>query len=933
MQFRILGSFEVVGSEGLVDLRGAKRRGLLAYLVMHRGQPISIDRLVEEVWDERGTAGASRTVQTYVSQLRKLFLGEPPRLETRPGGYVLDVDPDDVDAYRFEQGLVAAGAEGDAGRRLAILDETFALWRGPPMEEFAGSGWADLEAIRLRALHLQALRRRYDTLLELGRAGEAVGELETLVDTHPLDEKLWAQLMLGLYRSGRQADALGAYQRARHHLVDELGIEPGPELAELEHRILHHDPTLASPPVGVMAGARGAQARHGTGSWYPRTFLLTDIVDSVSLWERDATVMSHAVARHDTIIRDAVRASGEFVRAKGEGDSTFSVFAHPADAVAAAAAIQEAMANEQWPSTAPVRVRASVHTGDAEPRDGDWYGPAVNRAARLRALADGGRILVSGVTAGLVADQLPDAVRLLYRGRRTLRGIERPEEVWEALTADDPTVVSPTRIGVGGLPAALTRFVGHTEDLDQLGRLLEGERLVTLTGPGGSGKTRLALEVARNAQRRGKRVWLAELASLRDAGSVADVVADAVGVEAGPDPLDELLVQADTLTGILVLDNCEHLLDACAGLTEQLLAAAPDIQVLVTSREPLRLAGEREWLVRPLDVPSQSQGDREQLAQVESVELLLDRARAVRPHLEVSHADLASVMGICRALDGMPLAIELAAGRLRSLSFADLEVRLSDQLNVLARQRSTGRDDSRHRTLRMTLDWSYDLLSHQQQTLAQRLSVFAGGFRLDAVEAVCGDLDVLDGIDELVAKSLVTFEPTTARYRLLEPIRQYLAERLDRTGATEAVRRSHVEWVAALCERLGTRLGERERARCRLAEESGNIDLALGWAHDHDPAMAMGIVGSLGHYWCSYDQASGRRWCDAVIAAGPAVASRSRAKALLSAGMIAQNDHAWDRSVACLREALDIYRSKGSAAGQATSLYWLGRALTSPAGP
>jgi predicted ATPase/class 3 adenylate cyclase len=651
----------------------------------------------------------------------------------------------------------------------------------------------------------------------------------------------------------------------------------------------------------------------GGGGWYPRSFVLTDIVGSVGLWERDPELMARAVARHDAIIgREVARAGGTLVRSKGEGDSTFSVFDHPAEAVVAAMAIQTAVDTEQWPSTTPLQVRAGVHTGDAEPRDGDWYGPAVNRAARLRALAAGGQTLVSGVTAGLVADQLPESACVFYRGRRVLRGIERPEEVWELVAANDPRCASPKSVGVGGLPVALTRFVGRKADLDQLAEIIEQERLVTLTGPGGSGKTRLALEVARSAQRRGYRVWLAELASLRAPGLVAQVVADAVGVETGPDPLAELLAQADALAGLLVLDNCEHLLDACAGFTEQFLAAAPGIQVLATSREPLRLAEEREWLVRPLDVPGHFQGDREQLAEVESVELLLDRARAVRPHLEVSHDDVASVVGICRALDGMPLAIELAAGRLRSLSFADLEVRLGNQLAVLARPGSVARGDARHRSLRMTLDWSYDLLSEDQQTLARRLSVFGGGFRLDAVESVGGDdVDVLDAIDELVAKSLVTFDSTTARYRLLEPIRQYLAERLEESGVTEAIERAHAIWVAGLCDRLGTRLLEDQKRRAlRLGEEKDNIELALRWAHDHDHAMAVRIVGALGQYWFNYDQAGGRRWSDIGIQAGPEVGPRSRAKALLTAGMVAQNDHAWARSVTCLREALDIYRTE-----------------------
>jgi predicted ATPase/class 3 adenylate cyclase len=668
----------------------------------------------------------------------------------------------------------------------------------------------------------------------------------------------------------------------------------------------------------------------GSGGWYPRSFVLTDIVGSVSLWERDPDLMALAVARHDAIIsREVSLAGGTLMRSKGEGDSTFSVFTHPGEAVAAAMAVQEAVSSEEWPSTEPLRVRLGVHTGDAEPRDGDWYGPAVNRAARLRALAGGGQTLVSSVTAGLVADQLPAEVRLLYRGRRVLRGIERPEEVWELVAADDSRLIAPDSARVGGLPLALTRFVGRAAALEHLVGLVEDERLVTLTGPGGSGKTRLAFEAGRDATRRGAVVWLAELAPIRDGELVTQTVATAVGLEDGPDPLEQLLAQSEQLDGLLVLDNCEHLLDDCAALIGTLLAAAPGLRVLATSREPLGLIGEHLWPVKPLEVPDESTPDVAELAQVESVELLMDRARAVRPELDVGADDVRSVVRVCRALDGIPLAIELAAGRLRSLSLTDLASRLGNQPAVLARHRSAGTDDARHRTLRMTLDWSYDLLTEDQQMLARSLSVFNGGFRLDAVEAVCGgDVDALDGVDELVAKSLVVFDGVTARYRLLEPIRQYLAERLEEAGATDIVQRAHATWVAGLCDRLGTRLLEDQRTRSlRLGEEKGNIELALLWARDHDHARAVRIVGALGQYWFNYDQASGRRWCDVVLQTDAQVAPRSRAKALLAAGMVAQNDHAWARSVACLREALGIYRAEEVVAGQAASLYWLGRAL------
>jgi predicted ATPase/class 3 adenylate cyclase len=684
------------------------------------------------------------------------------------------------------------------------------------LDEFRGAGWADREATRLEALHLQAKQRRYDALMELDRARAAAAELEFVVAAHPLDETMWGQFMLALYRSGRQADALRAYQQARHQLADELGIEPGPELVELEHRILDQDPTLAAATdLAVSVGTRRVVGSGAGDRWYPRTFLLTDIVASVSLWERDPESMSQAVARHDTIIRDTVSAcGGELVRAKGEGDSTFSVFVHPGDAIAAARTLQGAVASEPWDSAVPLRVRAGVHTGDAEPRDGDWYGPAVNRAARLRSLANGNHTLVSGVTAGLVADRLPEGVRLLYRGRRVLRGIERPEEVWELASADDPRLTLSTA-SVTGLPVPSTRLIGRTVDIHELRGLMDGERLVTLTGPGGSGKTRLALEVARHAEQQGETVWLAELALLSDPDSVPNMVAAAVGLQLDTgDTRGALLAGSAGLAGLLVLDNCEHLLAACAELVGPLLATAPDLKILATSREALELDGERTWPVQPLAVPGESVRGYDELMRIDSVALLFDRVRAIRPDLEIRDDDLTAVRRISRCLDGLPLAIELAAGRLRSISLNDLATHLDEHVLDLTRRRwSTGRTP-RHRSLQVALDWSYDLLSESQRTLARRLAVFAGGFRLDAVEATCGrDLDVLDTVDELVAKSMVTFDGTTARYRLLEPIRQYLGERLEESDESEMVRRAHIAWTAALCEELGGRLLVDQRAR------------------------------------------------------------------------------------------------------------------------
>jgi predicted ATPase len=443
----------------------------------------------------------------------------------------------------------------------------------------------------------------------------------------------------------------------------------------------------------------------------------------------------------------------------------------------------------------------------------------------------------------------------------------------------------------------------------------------------------MAMEAARALAGRGEAVWLAELAPVRDGDTVAPTVADALDVDCGPDPLVSLCDAGERLAGVLVLDNCEHVLDACLALTRRLLAAAPGLRVLATSREPLGLAGERVWPLRPLAVPDESLRAQEELARVESVQLLLDRARALNPDLDLSAEDVAPVVRICRALDGIPLAIELAAGRLRSVSFAELAERLDDQFSVLVRTRPATAEDERHRTLRMTFDWSYDLLGDEQQTLARCLSAFAGGFRLDLVESLCRGrgLDVLDGVDELVAKSVVTFDPATARYRLLEPLRQYLALRLDQAGETDEVQRAHAKAVARLCDRLGIRLLDDQRRRSRrLREETGNIERALQWASDNDPMLAARLVGALGMYWYSYDQAGARRWCELVVAGTAGVPSLTRARAVLAAGMAAQNDLAWDLSEARLREAVALFRAEEAAPGEAASLFMLGMTLVSP---
>jgi DNA-binding SARP family transcriptional activator len=513
LEFRILGPLDVVGPDGPEVIRGTKRRGLLAYLLVHAGEAVSLDRLAEDLYDERSSAGARGTVQTYLSQLRKLLADRNGvTLETRPSGYVLGVSPDSLDAARFERLCAQAATEADASTRLAMLDAALDLWRGAPLGEFAGSTWADVEAARIDAVRLQALRRRIDARLDLGHAAETIPELERLAGEHPLDEHFWAQLMVAYYRAGRQADALRAYQRARSLLAEELGVDPAAELQDLERRILDHDPELmlAHPEPG------------STNAGLPEgvvTFLLTDIEGSTTLWDHDPDAMSLAIARHEELISRTVREHGGWiVKSRGEGDSTLSVFPRASDAAAAAFALQRELFTAEWPGGLRLATRLALHTGEAHLREGDYYGGTLNRAARIRALASGGQAVCSRPTRDLIADTLPDEVQLIELGTHALRGLQRPEHVYELAISGLPSQFPPLQ-SVDAFPGAISlpgpAFVHTDEEL--AGRDVEMQRLegvwkeagtgilqvALVSGEPGIGKTRLASEFSQLVHARG----------------------------------------------------------------------------------------------------------------------------------------------------------------------------------------------------------------------------------------------------------------------------------------------------------------------------------------------------------------------------------------------------------------------------------------------
>ena len=584
------------------------------------------------------------------------------------------------------------------------------------------------------------------------------------------------------------------------------------------------------------------------------TFLFTDLEGSTRLWEEHPDAMQPALARHDELVRAAIDGYDGYV-VKATGDGFHAAFATAQHAVSAAVRAQQALAEETWVGTGALRVRMGVHTGSAELRDGDYFGPALNRAARLMGVAHGGQVVVSQATADLARDALPGDVQLTDLGEHRLRDLSRPEHVYQV---NGPGMVrefaSLTSVDAfpGNLPLQVSSFIGRERELGRIADALNEARVVTLTGVGGVGKTRLAYQAAADALPQFREgAWLCELAAVRDAEGVADAAAAVFGLTArAGQTVEEALVEFfGTKQLLLVIDNCEHLLEPVAELVENIERSCAGIVVLATSREGLAVDGERVVPVPSLPGPP-ADAPLDDIARCESVRLFVDRARGIDPDFALSAQNAADVVQVCRRLDGVPLAIELAAARVNAMNPRELARGLDRRFETLAGGRR--RAVQRHQTLRATIDWSYDLLSEPEQRLLARLAVFAGGCTRDAAQAVCaGDPIEADRVFELLAglvsRSLVVAERESAetRYRLLETIREYGEDRLAECGETDASRRRHAEYFTQFAGTIsGVIAGPQQiEAARRLAAEDENMLAAENYAVDVDDVdLALRLV-------------------------------------------------------------------------------------------
>ncbi|MEV5410184.1 BTAD domain-containing putative transcriptional regulator [Thermopolyspora sp. NPDC052614] len=856
LHFSVLGPLAVTRDGERVDLGGKRPKALLATLLIAQGKMVTVDRIIDSLWGERAPESALGSMHAYITKLRRVL--EPDRrprtphgvLDRQGPGYVLRIAPETVDAERFtalaERGARLLGEDPFAAGE--SLSAALALWRGPAYADLADSEFATAEIARLEGARLTARQDHAAARLAVGAAAEAVGDLEFLVREHPLAERSWELLVLALYRCGRQGDALAALRTARERLADELGVDPGPALRAMESAVLRQDPALdwhapsheasagrppaysvapaapgpggpqAQPPgpadVSADGGMPGA-ASEGVGSATGHT------APSSTPGHASASTPDAAAGHAPGTSLAAGVAAGA---AQGDGPDV-TPGAAPRPGSDAEAGVGPDGGPYGGPDRGPSGSSGAAFVGPGAPAE-SGVRPGGDPTADPAAVPAGDSAGGAGDSAGRAGDSADGSPSAGGAARRTLAA---DADGTRSIAAASPTP---------RLPIPLTRLIGREEEVAAISRLLAAHRLVTITGPGGVGKSRTALEVGRRREG-GEGPWLALLAELTDPALLADVVGAAMGAPLAGDT-DGLAAVIGDRDALLILDNCEHLVDAAAALAESLLSRCPNLRLLATSRETLTIPGEVTFEARPLDPAGAA------------AELFIERAAAIRPAWSPRGIERELIARICRELDGVPLAIELAAAQTRVLSLEQVAEGLQDRFALLASGSRTAPE--RHRSLEAVIESSVALLSPQQRRLFARLAVFEGSFDVEGAQWLCGSRPVLPALTALVTKSLVAVEETGGgprRYRMLETLRQYG----ERSLADEERRRwadRHLEWMVRLAETAERRLRsfDGDQWMRRLGHEQANIRVALAHAFATgaaDPALR--LASALSWYW------------------------------------------------------------------------------------
>ena len=897
MEIRVLGPLEVVAGPNSLDLGGPRQRTVLARLALNARHEVSVDALIEAVWGEHPPTAALKTLRGYVSRLRRTFAGTPIRIDRTSMGYALAIPAGCIDAERFTGAALAP--DDDPAELVRDLTAALELWRGEPWAAFADEPAFRPEAERLLELKGLVWERLFEAELAMGSLEGLVADLKVAAAAFPYRERLRGQLARALYATGRQVDALNVLRASGTFLREELGLDPSPELAEIERLILCHDPSLrrAGPPVVVEL-----------------VVLICEIVGSTSVARSAGAHWSALRVQFSELLTRTARLERGTVLGETGAGMVFG-FQLVDSAVAAAVAAQRALRLERWPEAIDPPCRMGIHVGPVEQVGRHHHALTIEETARITEMAGPRQVVMSGQAAALFHDIVLDA-RLRPLGTFAIPDLPDPIEL-HLVDADgvDAEAAGPWR----QLRLGDRRLIGREPAVERLRELLQTSRIVTVLGPGGSGKSSLAAETAAGMP---GEVAAVELATATDLASAVTQMADAIRAAGPGTPLERILEHLGHRRFLLVLDNCEQILGAAATTCDQIIGRCPNVTILVTSREPLRVRAERAWWIPRLALPA-------------AVELFVERARSSRADFEPSADEYVVIEHVCERLERLPLAIELAAARVRSLGVHDIADRLVDLMGLLV---GDGADrPTRHQTMRAAIDWSVAQLSEVEQRLLDELAVFAGGAGLDAIERTSSVPDVTGALDGLVSRSLVDFDAGTMtvatrrdpRYLVLEPIRQYVMGALESDVAAQ-LSDAHAAWVMAMAQHASRGLdADPALWIARLDAETANVSRAFRYLLDARRLPdCMRIVANLGPYWYRRISADGRRMAMEVLAAASGdEPARLRAGVLLSAALLAEQTSSLPEALEHLTEAVGLLGSGDRSLRLAWALFHQGRVL------
>lgn len=658
------------------------------------------------------------------------------------------------------------------------------------------------------------------------------------------------------------------------------------------------------------------------------TFLMTDVEGSTRLHAEKPEATLAALKIHDRVGAESIALhNGVLIKSKGEGDSLFAVFEDPVDAINGILAFQLNLETAPWPEGAKLRVRAAVHTGEAEMDDDDYRGVTVNRCARLRGICHGGQVIMSEVTKSLIEDRLPDLVTLKDMGSHRLKDLLQAEQVYQMVHPDlqeDFPALASLGVRPNNLPVQLNSFVGRDAEIDEITKALKSHRLVTLMGGGGAGKTRLALQIgAENLELFTGGVFFVELAAVNEPELVPHAIAQALNVreEPGVPLIQTVTTWLKEKKILLIIDNCEQVVDGAAKTVSALLKGCSGVTVLATSRQVLHVSGEFEFRVASLSLPPLNEvHTAESLEGYEAVKLLLERAQAKAPNFRLTDQNAEAIAKLCVRLDGIPLCLELAAPKLKLFTPEQLLQRLNDVLKVLSG--SSVDEDPRHQTIQATIDWSYQLLSEEERSVLKRLSVYAAGCSYEAAEHACDGLpfDVLEAISQLYDKSMVFLEPTDSgdmRQRQLETVRAFALARLEEDGEADDARERMVDWFIRIAKEANDQFKKKgdEAVLDNLNREHANFGVALEWCLSNASRAAQSLEFSvqLHRYWQRRGHLrEGTAWLQTALNAAPNAPAEVRADALNILGVFNWYQGKLDLAKQCIEESLDLWRVLGN---------------------